>query len=200
MSVTNLSRCEIKPEFILLVSLCYLFFDAEATAAIFMSAAVHEAGHMLMIHLLGGKIEKVSFGGSGLELKYSGSDSSVEGFFFALGGPMFGVLLMAAVRNYVEVNSFAAQLWNMSFVLNAWNLLPILPLDGGKMIYYLLSLLVSYETAYKICTLLFWTVVGILVFGTVLLLLYAKSFILLPAVCSLVIYGCKMSVSGVKSI
>ena len=195
-----MNRCEVKPEFILLISLCYLFFDAEATAAILVSVVVHEAGHLVMISLLGGRTEKVLFSVSGIEIRYCGADSPLEAFLCAIGGPLFGVLLMAIIRDDHEAGSFAAILWNISLALNAWNLLPILPLDGGRIIYHLLCMLVSFETAYKICMGLFWITVTILVFAALLLLVYAKSFVFLPAVCSLVIYGCKMSVSGVKSI
>ncbi|MBR5537691.1 MAG: hypothetical protein IKU58_07295 [Clostridia bacterium] len=105
---------------------------------LFWAAAVlHEAGHLAALRLLGGRAEKLCFRLSGAEIRYSGSGISYGGeVLLALAGPganlLWAVLLAAVSRRYPGELLF--RFIGCHLVLAMFNLLPALPLDGGRVL------------------------------------------------------------------
>lgn len=101
--------------------------------AILLPAAVHELGHLAVLWLLGLKIESIRLEVRGICIRYSGACSERGHIVAALAGPMGGLLYSAALLllglGRVEWLWISTQI---SLLLTAFNLLPILPLDGGQ--------------------------------------------------------------------
>lgn len=95
------------------------------TAAV-AAAGIHEAGHLLAIRLLGTPTPKIRVGCRGAKIHTCFSDPWRE-FLCAAAGPVAGLLLLLAARWFPRIAV-------CGLVQSIYNLLPIYPLDGGRML------------------------------------------------------------------
>lgn len=108
----------------------------------FTSILVHELGHALTARSFGANVHIVleAFGGYAA---YSGARiDRKKSFIITAAGPLIqlalGALVLAPLYLEFEMNhyafSFLSVLWKISFFWALLNLLPILPLDGGRLL------------------------------------------------------------------
>jgi Zn-dependent protease len=108
----------------------------------FISILVHELGHALMAMKFGARSEIVlqAFGGYAA---YSGARlSRPQSFVITAAGPavqiLLGILVLLLLRQLPEIapygRLFLSDLMSISIVWALLNLLPVLPLDGGRML------------------------------------------------------------------
>jgi len=133
----------------------------------FISILVHELGHALTAKHFGKRVEIVlqAFGGYAA---YSGSGqlSRKQSFLITAAGPgiqiVLGLLALAIVRSATVMNEnifyFVNVLAVISLIWAILNLLPILPMDGGRLVETVLgpgrrrtALLVSCITGAVVC-------------------------------------------------
>ena len=134
-------RLSISALALLLGALIYCTAAFSELAAILAPVIVHELGHIVTLRLYGLRIRRVSADLRGLCIEYGGLCEQQGHIVSALAGPAAGLAYAfaaswAAGRTGNEVLSLSA---GVSFLLSVFNLLPILPLDGGRVF----SLLVS---------------------------------------------------------
>ena len=110
---------------------------------------LHEAGHMIMARLQKipvGEIEITPYGGI-MTLKSLSAASPLSAFLIAFSGPFFsflGCFLSGLIARFDWVShSFALHFARNNLLLLLINLLPVFPLDGGRMLSELLSLFFS---------------------------------------------------------
>ena len=116
---------EITPGF--WARLCLLLFlDPRATAAILTAAALHELGHLLALRLLGIPVFGLRLSGVGASL-CADLRGDLREAWAILAGPGVNLLLALCLRS--RLPGFA--LCNLA--LAAYNLLPVQPLDGGRL-------------------------------------------------------------------
>lgn len=124
------SRAE--PAALLILALVYFFDGSGLFAALLPAVLVHELGHCLLLWLGGMRIRRFTLGCFGLEIDYIGVLRGMTGACAVLAGPLFGFVyalaLSAAKTEFWRVSAAA------SFLLSAFNLLPLLPLDGGRLL------------------------------------------------------------------
>ena len=108
-----------------------------------MAAVLHELGHLLALYLLGGRVNRFCFRLSGGELQYDGKHLSYgREILLALAGPGIN-LLCAWLCGWLALFGHRELLYQFSgchLVLAFFNLLPALPLDGGRVLQNLLEL------------------------------------------------------------
>lgn len=100
-----------------------------------LAAAVHESGHLLALLAFGSRARELRFRLSGMEIRYSqdrltyGKEAAV-----ALAGPGINLLFAAALAPLaLRAGSTLLFLWiGCHAALAAFNLIPALPLDGGR--------------------------------------------------------------------
>lgn len=115
-----------------------LLFGWRYAAGFVLLIFVHELGHYLSAKRAGlnvGTPTFIPFVGAWIELKDQPMDARVEARI-ALAGPVMGTF-GALVCYYVaqaENNTLLLALAYSGFMLNLWNLLPINPLDGGRIV------------------------------------------------------------------
>lgn len=112
----------------LLLGLLFFTLRWRELIALLTAAAVHEAGHLASLKLLHVPIYGFSFSVSGPVLRCGDAQSRVGEAVAALSGPLAGVVLWITLKT---VWPMCAEL---SLFLSLLNLLPILPLDGGRAI------------------------------------------------------------------
>ena len=173
-------RLEASPGFLLLLGA--LFWLDEGLGLLpwgLLACIVHELGHVVAALTCGGRVERLSLTAVGAELSFSyraplsyGRDSLV-----ALAGPganlLLGGLFFWQGRYLPSV---------LSLGLGAFNLLPILPLDGGRVVYGLLAERLDPDWADRLLTASAGCLVGLLAgVGAIAAVHYANVTMLLTA-------------------
>ena len=105
---------------------------------------VHELGHALVLHVCGGELRRLRLGFGDIEMETAPLGYCEEALA-AWAGPCVNLLLWLALRRTVP--ALAA----VNLLLGAYNLLPILPLDGGRIFSAVLHLWLPEQTAWLIC-------------------------------------------------
>ena len=178
--LTERPRLEASPGFLLLLGVLY-WLDEGVGLLLWglLACAVHELGHVAAALALGGRVERLSLTAVGAELSFSyrapltyGQDSLV-----ALAGPasnlVLGGLFFILNRQLPAV---------LSLGVGAFNLLPILPLDGGRVLYGLLADKLDPDWADRLLTAAAGCLVGLLAgAGVIVAVHYANVTLLLTA-------------------
>jgi stage IV sporulation protein FB len=127
-------RVELGAGFVLFCALVYFFGGAGFLAGLLAAVTMHEAGHILLMLFFGSRPVRINAGATGLSIDYSGSLTALQETLTALSGPALGLLfavLCAGLGRRLE-NETLTLCAGLGFVLNAFNLLPAPPLDGGR--------------------------------------------------------------------
>lgn len=103
-------------------------------AIILTSLLWHEAGHLLVAMLCGVKIKScvISPYGGEIEFENPAAVQTSSLLWIALGGPIATILGIGLA--FFMPDLIATRLINVQLVLLAINLLPIIPLDGGRIV------------------------------------------------------------------
>ena len=107
--------------------LCFLlFFGGNAAVCFLAAAALHELGHYLALRLLGIRVRGLTLGGAGGVL-CADLTGELREAWAVFAGPGMNLLLYACFRRLQPGFSLC------NLLLAAYNLLPVYPLDGGRL-------------------------------------------------------------------
>lgn len=149
-----------------------LTVPAHFLAAAVLAAAVHELGHLAAVKLLGGQTGCFRAGPRGAVLEIGGLDPAREALA-AAAGPMASFLLLGLGRVFPEI-----ALCGLGQGL--YNLLPTYPLDGGRILLRVLQRWRSRKEAARITACVSCFVIGVLLFGCILLRMPLAAIFFLP--------------------
>ena len=151
----------VTPGFLVLLGL--LFYLDEGLDVLgwgLLACALHELGHALAILLLGGRISALRLTAVGAELRLDASRPLSYGREMAatLAGPVVNLLTawLAARRRLFLLSG-------LSLGQGLFNLLPLMPLDGGRLLYLLLAFRAEEERADRVLRLTSAVLAGLLV-------------------------------------
>lgn len=141
---------------------------------LFFIVFVHELGHAVTALFFSWRIKQIlllPFGGV-VEVEEHGNRPFYEELLVTLAGPVQHVWLVGAAFVLWENNVLTFDIWQIFFNYNVAialiNLLPIWPLDGGKLLFLLLTRYVPFSEAHEKMIIysfgLLIVVVGVLVF------------------------------------
>ena len=122
---------ELRPGFCVFAIMLAALDRNGAVLPIVCAMALHELAHAAAMLACGGRIRRLTLRFADLYLEAAGLGYRQE-FFAAMAGPLANLACGAAFR--VRWPAFAAY----SLILGLYNLLPVWPLDGGRMIACLL--------------------------------------------------------------
>ena len=120
-----MKRLDLAPGFAAALCLLRLLAEPRVFYAFLAAAAAHEAGHVMAIYLVGGKVTKLRLGMCDAKIETRGLGYRQE-IFCALAGPGMSVLVCLALRKAYA--TCAA----ISLLLGLFNAMPVYPLDGGR--------------------------------------------------------------------
>ena len=108
----------------------------------YLVAIIHEMGHLIMVKFLGYGIKGVRIEPFGVCLKLSENISDCcHELLISLAGPVTNVLMLGAGTALTYVNVVIPQVYFISnFYMLFINLLPVMPLDGGRALRALLKI------------------------------------------------------------
>mgnify|MGYP003571399677 CR=1 FL=1 len=114
---------------------------------------IHELGHIIMALIFNYKIKKINiypFGGYTI-FENNISNTFIKEFMVFLGGILFQMIFFIIISIFIDKNTYFYNIfnnYNTSILL--FNLLPIIPLDGGKLLNILLNKLFPFKLSNKI--------------------------------------------------
>lgn len=148
----SIGRVVFYPGFVALLSASAYFGSLRLLAVLLLAAAVHELGHVTAAWCLGHRLDRLTLTALGAELTLEdgGTDSFFQDLVLSLSGPGANLLLGAVLA----VWSQTPLLLGANLLLACFNLLPVVPLDGGYALFALLSWLMPLEWADRLTALI----------------------------------------------
>lgn len=148
---------------------------------------IHEFAHLIVGITLGGKPKKMVISVFGVSLEfysYVKAKSFYKIIFYAIG-PITNILIALLLSCiYTEKNLLIEKIITTNYMIGIFNLIPILPLDGGKIVKEIFKIFFKLETANKI------SIYGSKVILTIVSLVYSVLIIKIKniAILFLIIY------------
>lgn len=135
-------KIEVAPETFVFLGIIVLLLPLGWWTAALFAALFHEFCHGLMVLAFGGKIQKITVNLSGIRMDTTPLLPG-QRMISSLAGPVGGFLLLLTARVF-------PRLAVCGLLQSGFNLLPMLPLDGGRAIRAGLELFLSEELAERI--------------------------------------------------
>lgn len=152
--VSGFGRVRFHPLFFLLAVVAVGVGLWRDMAILFLLVLLHELGHAAVANQLGYEVEEVSllpFGGVAKISYGHGGPSPRDEALIAIAGPFVNLVLLAISILMVTLGLWQASFGHMVVELNLWialfNMLPALPLDGGRILRAARSRTIGYEAA-----------------------------------------------------
>ena len=116
----------VQPSAYILMAALILLLPLDWLIAAMLAAAIHELGHLVVIYAYGRRPERISIGGFGARI-YTGPLNNRAEFFCAAAGPAASLCLLSLCRFFPKLALCGA-------VQGMFNLIPVHPMDGGRIL------------------------------------------------------------------
>lgn len=141
---------------LILVGMFLVGGDARVFAALIFAAIIHEIGHILSIKMFGMEIKEVNITAVGASIQKTGYSSYKRDIAVSAMGP--AVSFSAFIISYIIYigmgagvqGTFLSVFCGLNLILCILNLIPVLPLDGGVMLFSYLLLKYDISHARKL--------------------------------------------------
>ncbi|MEA1961093.1 MAG: M50 family metallopeptidase [Bacillota bacterium] len=155
MTIARIAGIRIRIHFVvLLLCLGYIYLGLAAEIMLILSSVLlHELAHAIIALRLGlriSEIELLPFGGQAKVEDFTGIDPDRE-IYVAIAGPVMSLVLAGMFYLFYYQSNYMNELTQLFITINlllgVFNLLPALPLDGGRILRALLSKIMGYKKA-----------------------------------------------------
>lgn len=148
----NGRRVTISLALTLAAAFIYYVVSIETTIAIALPVAVHELAHIIALRFFGLKVKSVRAELTGLCIDYCGFAEPLAHAAAAFAGPAGGFIYAYAASLIARETGCA---WmelsaGISLLLSIFNLLPVLPLDGGRILLGLMTMLLGAQAGERV--------------------------------------------------
>lgn len=160
---------EVRPGAVVLLAGLYFLLPLRWCARLALTVTVHELGHVTALILCGAQVCGLRMEGCGLVLRCTPPEGALRTVTATLAGPAAGVGLFCILRGLGYPEGA-----DLSLLYACANLLPVLPLDGGRALYAALAALAGERAAERTLDVLGLVLpVALMVLG---LALFARGF------------------------
>lgn len=135
---------------------------------------IHELGHLVMAFFFKWELDELKFFAFGGVMKFKGelNKSNVEDLIISSGGILMNFILLIGLllfqsqeRSVIAQKFYSDWIWAQTFVI-LFNLVPLPPLDGSRLLMDLLSFFIPYKVVLKRIKYFNWALIGVIVFFT----------------------------------
>lgn len=171
---------------ILILIYNYFFSDVKLFIMCYMFIVMHELSHAIVALLLKVDIKEFEFTPFGVCAKYENNISDLKELIISVSGPLFSIFFAYSYGNKIY--------FIINILITIFNLLPIYPLDGGRILRVILNLIFGHKKGKIIST--YFTNILLILFLVVSIFIAVcyKNFFFL-AMC---FYMLKLSKSEIK--
>lgn len=128
-------RIRVAPSVPALLAVLLLLFPPVLLLAFLSAALLHELGHYTALRLMKGSVKVLTITPLGAEMTVEGQLSYPKELLLAAAGPMVNLLLAVGLSHLGSRWELCYLFGGVHLVLGIFNLLPILPLDGGMLLW-----------------------------------------------------------------
>lgn len=156
-------RFRIDLKIFLFLIIFYITKQFEIYVIMIGFAILHEIGHLLMGIFLGLKPEKIELIPMGLAVSFKvnitdfnkkkkrGNVKVLKEIFIAIAGPAVNLLIIFIAIFFVKNETLKNLLIYANLLIFIFNLLPIYPLDGGRILKGILHIILGRKESTKLC-------------------------------------------------
>lgn len=163
-----------------ILSFLFLVLPVNWLFSMIFAAVFHELCHYVSIRMTGNEVVFLTITGHGMVMQTTPL-SAVQECLCALAGPMGSMLLFLCYPVIPRISICAG-------VQGVFNLLPVYPLDGGRIINALLGIFLSEHIAKRICSWIEWLVYLLIFTSGLLAAIYCRLGILPVFVSMIVVF------------
>lgn len=167
--------------------LFYFTKQIEIYAIFMLFAFVHEMGHLLAGTCLGLKPKKLNIMPFGITITFEEYENikkiNTKKIIIALAGPItnFIIVGLTIITNFYFSNSRAENIIYANLLIGAFNLITIYPLDGGRIIRYILNIKIGLRKSMQITNKISNITIILLTIISSITILYFKNIAILMA-------------------
>ncbi len=185
---------KIDLKIICMIALFYITNQLNIYIIMLIFAIIHEVGHLIVGMILGMKVKKIEIIPLGANIQFKlniddynekilkGNVLVLKKIFVALGGPLTNVFVIILSSIFMDTTSVIQNsIIYANLLLLIFNLIPIYPLDGSRIIKGILHLKYGKQKADQILNILSWIMIILITiyFMLVFFVYYNVSYILI---------------------
>lgn len=164
--IKKFPKINISLPFLVLLAILYIMDRNMAFLPTLIAVCIHEFSHIIAIKLCGGTVKKIDIRAFGIkidvpELQYISYRREI---IIAAAGPAAGIITAvcaSAAARFFDIE-FLRFFSGINLVISAINLIPVYPLDGGRIVLSLMLSVFSLRAAYFVSYAMTLLSVGIL--------------------------------------
>lgn len=144
-------RIEINLKIFFIIILFFLFHYLDTYIIFLIFVILHELAHLFWGILIGGKPKAIYLNPLGISLEFYsyGKDKSLSRIILFLAGPLINLICAILFVNFNILPEYNEKIIYTNFALAIFNLIPIVPLDGGKILSEIIKTFCDIDVANK---------------------------------------------------
>lgn len=137
MSHTHKTQIAVSPWTVVLLAFFIALASAEVLAAVLLAALCHELGHFFVLRAVGGKVDRISITPFGAEMCLAQRPLLSYGreALAVAAGPTVNLMLACVLAHGGGRWEICYIFAGAQLILGGFNLLPLRPLDGGRLLW-----------------------------------------------------------------
>lgn len=170
-------RIEINLKIFFIIILFFLFHYLDTYVIFLIFVIFHELAHLICGICIGGKPKTICLNPLGVSLEFYSYGKSKTFCMIALyfAGPLINFIFAAIFMNFNVLPEYSQKIIYTNLALALFNLIPIIPLDGGKILFEIIKFFSGKDFANKYTMIFSKTFLVIISFTYSVLILKIKN-------------------------